>query len=216
MKNVKIWYLSDNGNGADIIEKIKKIGLKVEHVTDINKKLKLPQIGTNILIFDLKNKPLDSVIEFIKSNDSMYICQKFILLSKKDVSKAIDYPTDIPHTEFLVSPLNTREFILLLEKTVIVESYRDVLKYISNEANARIEAYENLMDINRSNILMPDNEKEKIQNFLDFEKTLAKKQTSLNNSIKKYTARRRKEMFFKPDNNQSEYIFSDLKEQEKQ
>ena len=102
---------------------------------------------------------------------------------------------NLMHVEFISRPVSDREFLLLLEKTILVERYREIMKYISEEAESRIEAFENLMDIKRKDIFASEEEKEGFKNILNYEKNLIKKQSDLNKAIREYTQKRQKEIF---------------------
>ena len=118
------------------------------------------------------------------------------------------------HVEFISRPIDRQMFMLLLEKSVIVERYREMMKYISREAGTRIEAYENLMDINRKDLFVTENEKNIFKNILVYEKNLLKRQEKLNNAIKEFALLRQKDMFDIKNRVRVEGMLSELRKQE--
>jgi hypothetical protein len=219
MESVSIWYLTDNNAGIEMTGKIKNIGLNVELINakTLNKVLKkqiIQDSNINIFIFDLINVGLSEILNLIREDQRLLDCQKFIVLNKVKIKEALDSSINFLHTEFLSRPLNRREFILLLEKSVIVERYREVMKYVSKEAEIRIGTYENLMDINRRELFVTDEEREDFKNILNYEKNLLKKHKDLNNAIREYTLLRQKEMFHNKNRIKAEEMLEELRRQE--
>ncbi len=219
MESVYIWYLTDNEAGVEITGRIKNIGLnvKLSNIKALGDALKnetVEESNINIFIFDFINIGLPDTLNLIREDQRLQDCQKFIVLNKIKIKKAVGSSINFLHTEFLSRPLNKREFILLLEKSVIVERYREVMKFVSKEAENRIGAYENLMDINRRELFITDEEKEDFKNILNHEKNLLKKHDELNNAIKEYTMLRQKELFHNKNRIKAEEMLEELRRQE--
>jgi hypothetical protein len=219
MESVYIWYLTDNDEGIDITDRIKNIGLNVKLINNkafsnsIKKEI-IQDSNINIFIFDFVNLDYDEILSVIRDDQRLQSYQKFIILNKTKIKEALNSSMNFLHTEFLSRPLIKREFILLLEKSLIVEKYREVMKYISKEAEARIGTYENLMDINRRELFVTDEEKEDFKNILNYEKNLLKKHNDLNNAIREYTLLRQKEMFHNKNRIKAEEMLEELRRQE--
>ena len=107
----------------------------------------------------------------------------------------LEEPVNVMHLEFVSSPIKVREFLLLLEKVILVEQYHVMMKYISKESEDRIEAYEGLMDINRKEIFDSLKEKKSFEKILRYEKNLQKEQTRLTNAIHDFTMVRKSDFF---------------------
>ncbi|MBN2400940.1 MAG: hypothetical protein JXN64_00930 [Spirochaetes bacterium] len=219
MESVYIWYLTDNDTGLEISNRIKNIGLNVKLINTktlkgVLEKEIIAESCINILIFDFENLDFSEILSIIRNDQRLQNYQKFIILNKTKIKEALNTTVSYMHMEFLSRPLNKREFILLLEKSVIVERYREVMKYISKEAEARIGTYENLMDINRRELFVTDEEKEDFKNILNYEKNLLKKQNDLNSAIKEYTLLRQKEIFHNKNRIKAEELLGELRRQE--
>jgi hypothetical protein len=219
MESVYIWYLTDNEEGLDITDRIKNIGLNVKlinnkAISNAIKKETILDSNINIFIFDFVNLDYIDILLVIRDDQRLQSYQKFIILNKTKIKEALNSSMNFLYTEFLSRPLNKREFILLLEKSLIVERYREVMKYISKEAEARIGTYENLMNINRRELFVTEEEKEDFKNILNFEKNLIKKQTDLNYAIREYTLLRQKEMFHNKNRIKAEEMLEELRRQE--
>ena len=101
-----------------------------------------------------------SLLEEIVKDERLQNFLKFIMIKKSQLKGLMKLNYNLMHLEFLNRPVDKRELLLLLEKSIIVERYREIMKFISKEAESRIEAYEGLMDINRKNVF--ESEKEKV------------------------------------------------------
>jgi hypothetical protein len=219
MERVYIWYLTDNDAGIDMTVRIKNIGLNVKLINSKTlgntfRKETIQDSNINIFIFDLISIDFSEILNLIREDQRLQDYQKFVVLNKTKIKEAMDSSMNFLHTEFLSRPLNKREFILLLEKSVIVERYREVMKYISKESEARIGMYENLMDINRRELFVTDEEKEDFKNILNYEKNLLIKNNDLNNAIREYTLLRQKEMFHNKSRIKAEEMLEELRRQE--
>ncbi|MFH0974468.1 MAG: hypothetical protein V1874_01655 [Spirochaetota bacterium] len=181
MEAVIIWYLTDNDEGKDTAKRIKNIGIDVKTipVKSLKKENILPE-NINIFIFDFTNLDLTKLFSLLSDDKCLQNFQKFVILDKKNIKEALNKAVGFLHTEFLSRPINKREFILLIEKSVIIERYREVMRLISEEAESRIKTYENILDINRRDIFKHGGGKQDFKNILKYEKNLGKK-PDLNN-----------------------------------
>ncbi len=215
MDKVHIWYITDNEPGRDIAGDIADIGLDVAIVAAKSlKKKDISPENINIFIFDLTDTDIQNTLSLIRDDQRLHPFPKYIILNKRKIKEALNTSISFLHTEFLSRPVHKREFILLLEKTVIVERYREVMKYISLEAVSRIETYENIININRRDIFVTDEEKESFKNIFFYEKNLMKKQLELNKSISEYTLLRQKEMFYDENKVKAEEMLEELRSRE--
>lgn len=215
MEKVNIWYLTDNDAGRNIGEGIINLGIKVNIVTDKNfKKNTIAGNSINIFIIDLLKKELSEIMSIIEQDDRLNNYPKFVFLPKKKIRQALNMSVRFLHVEFLSRPVDKREFALLLEKSIVVEKYRDMMKFISLDAEGRIETYENLMDISRRDLFVTDEVKEDFQGILNYEKKLMIKQSELNHAIKEYTLLRQKEMFYNKNRIIAEEMLDEFRRQE--
>ncbi|HOR94487.1 MAG TPA: hypothetical protein PLZ38_10980, partial [Spirochaetota bacterium] len=139
---------------------------------------------------------------------------KYLILFKKQIRKASQLSIDVMHLEILSRPIKKREFSLLLEKSIIVERYKEMLNLYSLEATERIEAYTNLLDINRKESFFDEKEKNIFSKIINFEKHILKEQKELNVAIANYTRLRQKELFDLKKRIDAEEMLSELRRKE--
>lgn len=215
MKNTKIWFLTDNQKSEQIAMKLNALGLDTEVIKKKTfRTIKTKQNELNFFIVDLEDQDYDKTVEMVNSEDKIKNFMKFIVVNRKDVRKACAESRNLLHAEILERPLREREILLIIEKTVIVEKFRDVMKQISHEAEERIETFESLVHIQKSNIFESDSEKEIFDNIVEYEKGLMTQQSKLNNAIKSFAENKQKELFEVKNLLHAEQMLDQLREKE--
>ncbi len=215
MEQVTIWYVADNESGIKLVNSITGLGLPLNLVT--GHKLAQANIKEdiiNIFIFDVIEVEPEELIADIKKDGRLQSFLKFIFIKKNQIKKITSLNYNLLHLEFLNRPVDRHEFMLLLEKSIIVERYREMMRFISKEAESRIEAYEGLMDINRKNVFSSDTEKAAFQKILDFEKNLMKEQSNLSAAIREFTLLRQIDKFEMQDRIKAEEMLTELRRKE--
>ena len=215
MEQVSVWYLTDNEHGEKLSESIRGLGLTVNLLRAVNfDDANVIEDEINIFIIDLQNiNPENLMTEMLKWHKLTGFL-KFVLFAKKDINNILKMSVNLFHLEYVARPVDKREFLLLLEKSIIVERYRELMKYISQEAEARIETYEGLMDINRKNIFSTDTEKKAFEKILHFEKGLMREQRKLNDAIKEFSVMRQKDLTDMKKRIHAEEMLADLRRKE--
>ncbi|HOO73026.1 MAG TPA: hypothetical protein PK926_14810 [Spirochaetota bacterium] len=215
MDQVTIWYFRDNNESDKLVEAVKGIGLSVSLISgyDVGN-ANINDHEINIVIIDIIDEAPGTILEKVSHDARIQSCLKFMFLPKKDIIAASKLSYNLIHVEFISRPVNPREFLLLLEKSVIVERYREIMKFISKEAETRIETYEGLMDINRKNIFESEKEKEAFEKILHYEKNLMREQSRLNRAIKDFTLLRQSEYFDMKSRIKAEEMLADLRRKE--
>jgi len=215
MDKVTVWYLRDNENGTKLVNAITGLGLTVNLITG-NKlhNANIVEDEINIFIFDIINTEPEQVIKEMTKDERLQSYLKFLMVKKSMVKEITKLNYNLMHLELLNRPVDMREFLLLLEKSIIVERYREIMKFISREAESRIEAYEGLMDINRKNVFESDKEKEAFEKILDFEKNLIRQQTNLSTAIRDFTLLRQMNLFDMRDRIKAEEMLAELRRKE--
>ncbi|MGL4370580.1 MAG: hypothetical protein ACRCUT_13040, partial [Spirochaetota bacterium] len=192
METVDIWYFTDNDAGKSAASSLDEIGLTLHTVSgalfDIPP---FKQSGVNLFIFDILSVPYSQLLDKIRGDARLQKVQKVIVLPFSDVESAAGNSRDILHLDFLSRPYNKREFILFLEKTAVVEKYREIMRSISQEAEGRIEAFESLMRVRKGDILETGEEKEVFDKIITFEKSLLDEQKKLNDAIRDFASVRK-------------------------
>ena len=215
MKQVIIWYLTDNESGNEFAAAIKDLGLNTHIVLDddfSNENISSDEI--NIFIVDFKQKNLSDIMSILRSDKRIHNYLKFVMLYKKQMRKAVNMSLNLLHVEFISRSINKKEFVLLLEKSVIVEQYREIMKYISKESEERIETFENLIDINRKDVFDSDSEKATFTKILEYEKNLMEEQERINKTMKMLTLLRQKEIFDVKNRVEAEEMVETLRRKE--
>ncbi len=215
MEQVSVWYLTDNEHGEKLSESIRGLGLTVNLLRAVNfDDANVIEDEINIFIIDLQNiNPENLMTEMLKWHKLTGFL-KFVLFAKKDINNILKMSVNLFHLEYVARPVDKREFLLLLEKSIIVERYRELMKYISQEAEARIETYEGLMDINRKNIFSTDTEKKAFEKILHYEKGLMREQRKLNDAIKEFSVMRQKDLTDMKKRIHAEEMLADLRRKE--
>ncbi len=212
MKSVNIWFLTDNTEGAKLAQAIKGMGLTVHIVKGAGfASSNIAVDDTNLFIVDVKKKKLPAIVALLRDDPRLNSFLKFVITSKRDIRKAVNISLNMMHIEFIARPVDNREFSLLLEKSVVVEKYKEMMKMFSKEAETRIGAFESLMDINRKEIFENDREKEAFEKILDYERHLVAEQSKLNNAIKEFTLLRQKDLFDLKNRVKAEEMLTELR-----
>ena len=215
MENVKIWYLTDNNHGLRVVEAVNGLGLTVKTVSNSDlADANIVEHDINIVIVDILNVEPEKLISRLSSDQRLHNLLKLMILKKKEIKKLTSSPLNIMHLELISRPVEIREFLLLLEKSIIVERYREILGFISSEAESRIETYEGLMDINRKGIFESEKEKQTFEKIITYEKNLIMEQSRLNRAIQEFSILRQNEVFDMRNRIRAEEMLSELRRKE--
>jgi len=215
VERVDIWYLADSVGGKKMAKTIQDLGLACTLVEGRDfSSCEIIAGNINIFIIDITALRPEQVFRLINDDSRLKEFLKFVIFNKKDIKSALKAGLNLLHVEILGRPLNKREFILLLEKSMVVERYREMMKYISRDAEERIETFESLMSINRRDFLVTEKEKEAFERIIHHEKHLMDEQKRLNSAIRDFTDLRRREMFDMKDRIRAEEILSELRRKE--
>jgi len=215
MERADIWYCTDNDKGKEIYETLKLLGLNIVLVEDKNfSSCNILPSQVNIFIIDLITVEFSEILSMLRKDERLHKFIKYLILFKKQIRKASQLSFDIMHLEILSRPIKKREFSLLLEKSIVVERYKEMLNLFSLEATERIEEYTNLLDINRKESFFDEKEKNIFSKIINFEKHILKEQKELNMAIANFTRLRQQELFDLKKRIDAEEMLSELKRQE--
>jgi len=215
MERADIWYCTDNDKGKEIYETLKLLGLNMVLVEDKNfSSCNILPSQVNIFIIDLITVEFSEILSMLRKDERLHKFIKYLILFKKQIRKASQLSFDIMYLEILSRPIKKREFSLLLEKSIVVERYKEMLNLFSLEATERIEEYTNLLDINRKESFFDEKEKNIFSKIINFEKHILKEQKELNAAIGNFTRLRQKELFDLKKRIDAEEMLSELKRQE--
>jgi hypothetical protein len=215
MEQVTIWYLKDNDSGMKLVNAITGLGLTINLISGYKlKSANIIEEEINILIYDFVDTAPDVILHEITKDARLQNFLKFIMIKKSQLKGLMKLNYNLMHMEFLNRPVDKRELLLLLEKSIIVERYREIMKLISKESESRIEAYEGLMDINRKNVFESEKEKQAFEKILAFEKNLIKEQSNLSCAIRDFTLLRQIDLFDMRDRIKAEEMLAELRRKE--
>ncbi|HNR90413.1 MAG TPA: hypothetical protein PKM65_18900 [Spirochaetota bacterium] len=215
MREVSIWYLTDNESGASIARGIGELGLQVRTITDGDfAKANIIADIINLFVIDLKGTDLESVIDIIKRDARINGFLKFVVLGKRQAKKVHQVAVNLLHVEYLTRPLGLREFTLLLEKTIVVEKYREIMKLISRDAQERIETYESLVGIGRRDAFDVSAHREVFERIIENERQLMAEQKKLNETLREVSLLRQAEMFDVRNRVKADEMLSELRRHE--
>jgi hypothetical protein len=215
MEQVTLWYLSDSNHLPSLSDEIKAMGLSVNNLKAKNfKEANITDSEINLFIIDLDDIPPLKILEMLASDHRLQSYIKFVIVNRKDLKEIKNASFNIIHIEFITRPVEKREFLLLLEKSIVVERYREIMKFVSSEAESRIETYEGILDINRKKVFETEKEKSAFEKILAYEKNLMKEQVQLSNAIRDFTILRQSEIFDMKSRINAEEMLAELRRRE--
>ena len=215
MESFNIIFVTDNEDGRNLADHICKIGIFVslydnfDNITDcLNQSKKL------LIVVDIRKTDANDLLNSISAISGIDSVVKYVLLDKKFIDGKLLKTDDIMNLELISRPIDGREFSLLLEKTLLVEKYRQMMTEISSESKSRVEIFELLMAISRKNSLGEGANREMLVQILDFEKNLMNEQLMINESIRKIALLRNMEFLEMKDRINAEEMLDQLRRQE--
>ena len=158
VENIMIWYFTDNESGKKTASAIEGLGLSVNLLETLNLAGVLTNVdyeGVNIFIFDMAEDAPQKIIDYCISEKKIRGFAKFVLLSKKNLKEALLISFNIDRLEFLSKPVNTDEFLLLLEKVIVIEYCR---KNIPANGLGALNLLEGFLSIGRKDVFDHKNE----------------------------------------------------------
>jgi hypothetical protein len=215
MEQVTLWYLSDREQAHGLSDEIKAMGLSINNLHGKNfKEANITDSEINLFIIDLNDVAPLKIFEMLTEDQRLQSFLKFVIINKKDLKDIKKASFNLIHVEFISRPVEKREFLLLLEKSIVVERYREIMKFVSSEAESRIETYEGILDINRKKVFETEKEKSAFEKILAYEKNLMKEQIQLSNAIREFTLLRQSEIFDMKSRINAEEMLAELRRRE--
>jgi hypothetical protein len=215
MNNIEILYFTDNKDGEALAARVSQMGVSVT-VCDFDNLEKLCENKTGycILIFDMEKKKPEQLIKHLSDTKSVENIIKLIITEKSDIDGVFFNAVHLLNLEFIIKPVDERSFMLLIEKTLLVEKYRQIMKLISEESESRIDVLECMLNIKRKDMFDEGTEKEIFIRILDFEKKLMEEHLSLNDSIRNIALYRNNEFIALKDRIKAEEMLNELRREE--
>lgn len=215
MEKLSVWYITDNGLGRSLAQDIKDLGIQVNVISLVDSlEANFIESVINFFIFDCTGCTPDEVMRHISGDHRLEGFTKFVILPKKGIRELSRNSYNLMHLEFISRPLDNGLFLLMLEKAMVAERFRELMKNISLESEARIEAFEGLLDINRKKVFQNDREKQNFESILDYEKNFLNEQSKLNEAISEFSYLRHNEIFELNQRINAEEMLGDLRRRE--
>lgn len=215
MNKIEILYFTDNKDGEGLAARVGQMGVSVT-VYDFGdvEKICEDKTGYCVLIFDLIKKKPEELIKYLSEIKSVQNIIKLIITENKDIEGVFFNAVHLLNLEFIIKPVDERSFLLLLEKTLLVEKYRHLMKFISDESESRIDVLECMLNIKRKDMYDEGTEKEIFIKILDFEKKLMEEHLNLNESIRNIALYRNSEFIALKDRVKAEEMLNELRREE--
>ena len=215
MNNIEILYFTDYKEGEALAARVGQMGVAVT-ISDFAEIEKLCENKTGycVLIFDLINKSPENLIKYLSEIKSVGNIIKLIITEKKDIDEVFFKAIHLLNLEFIIKPVDERSFMLLLQKTLLVEKYRQLMKLISDESESRMDVLECMLNIKRKDMFDEGTEKEIFIRILDFEKKLMEEHLNLNDSIRSIALQRNNEFMALKDRVKAEEKLNELRREE--
>lgn len=215
MNNIEILYFTDNKDGEALAARVSQMGVSVTicNFDNLEKHCE-NKTGYCVLIFDMEKKKPEHLIKHLSDTRSVENILKLIITEKKDIDGVFFNAVHLLNLEFIIKPVDERSFMLLIEKTLLVEKYRQIMKLISDESESRIDVLECMLNIKRKDMFDEGTEKEIFIRILDFEKKLMEEHLSLNDSIRNIALYRNNEFIALKDRIKAEEMLNELRREE--
>jgi hypothetical protein len=186
MSNViKVWYLSNNETGEKLFSQIKKLGIQADYfdISEISNIVPL-QEDVNVFVFDLVDLQTDFILDIVVQDERFKNSLKLCLLSKKQISEFHSKSYSSCKLELLQRPADNEMFLVLLEKSLLVELYRSELHSVSF-SNSKVYSFEGIMEINRKQPFKANAESLSFDSIIEFQSHFQEEQAKLKKEIKK-------------------------------
>jgi len=215
MNKIEILYFTDNKDGKALASRVEQMGVSVT-ISKLEEIEKIcdNQTGYCVLIFDLAKMKPEELIKRLSEIKSVENILKLIITEKKHIEGVFFNAIHLLNLEFIIKPVDERSFMLLIEKTLLVEKYRHLMKLISDESESRIDVIECMLNIKRKDMFDDGTEKEIFIKMLDFERKLIDEHLNLNDSIRSIAVYRNNEYIALKDRIKAEEMLNELRREE--
>lgn len=217
MTDARIHVLTDTNTGKVIITRISQLGFNPEILSDPSqlRKLEGSDDSLNILIVDISDEAAAGLIPDI--NDSrLENFLKFIVLDSCEECGNFYSSAHFFNIELFTRPVDIRAFLLLFEKMIFSERYRQLFRMISSESESRIQTAGNLLQSSGTGSDLQEREKERefFIKIIEFENRILEEHMKINDSIRHMALLRNTEYMVLEDRIRAEELLNELRRQE--
>lgn len=197
MKKVNVWLISDNFEGDAIAKAMENVDpdiqLNVCGPDHFNARM-LDFSMTNIAVLDVFVSSLEDILSFLAGHPELNQMLKYVVVEQAILHESLRTLDRIMHLEVIARPIEPREFALLIEKSLLVERYRELVDRLSSEYERRIASYESLLEINRESRNAGNDQISTFEKIAVFEKELLAEQRQLVAAIEDFASFSRRDV----------------------
>jgi len=210
MTDTEIIYISQNDKPDKLLQSMSNYGLSprwVNYRELKNLKFTIPCV----VIIDIDSQQLAGVLRELSGYDGFDDAIKFIFIDNPEFSVS---GCDLKNYDFIIRPVDSINLVLLIEKTILVDRYRNMMNLLSKESESRIGILEYLIKLRGSGEGDFSTERDMFLKILDLEKRLLQEQLNLNESIRNIALFRKNEYISMKDRIKAEELLAELRRKE--
>lgn len=154
MEGIKVFIVTDNNEGKKISKGFAELGTQVEEFSNLKRisKIDTEKYYVALLIVHLNDIDLHKSIQSLQKISDGSKILKFVFL-RRDLMRQIDSESfNILHLEFLLRPVRLAEFFLLMEKAIMAERFKVMLRESSINLKEQGEGFEYLFEVFRKKL----------------------------------------------------------------
>ena len=123
------------------------------------------------------------MLKLIEKNEFLQVGQKYVFTSEADAKKC----DSVSNIEVLQRPINSQEFVILLEKSAVIEKYREIVRSLSRRTDDSAETYESLLKVKQFYPFESETQKAALEKIIKYEQNMLSEQENLNIAIQEFT-----------------------------
>ncbi len=210
MTDTEIIYISQQNEENKILSSLIKYGFSTKWVNyKDTKNISFPH--PCVVVLDIDSNKLSYVLENLLTYKGFDEAIKLILVDNPDIPLS---DCNLKNYDFIMRPVDSVNLSLLIEKTVLVDRYRNMMSLLSKESESRIGILEHIINLRGSGDSDFSTERDLFLKVLDLEKKLLQEQLSLNESIRNIALFRKNEYISMKDRIKAEELLADLRRKE--
>jgi len=210
MTDTEIIYISQQNEENKILSSLIKYGFSTKWVNyKDTKNISFPH--PCVVVLDIDSNKLSYVLENLLTYKGFDEAIKLILVDNPDIPLS---DCNLKNYDFIMRPVDSVNLSLLIEKTVLVDRYRNMMGLLAKESESRIGILEHIINLRGSGDSDFSTERDLFLKVLDLEKKLLQEQLSLNESIRNIALFRKNEYISMKDRIKAEELLADLRRKE--
>jgi hypothetical protein len=211
MNNISIFIVTDNDEGKLIFHELKFLETDISMAPlkkMVSNKGNQSEIG--ILIIHLEDTPLATILQSFQKQNVPEKWLKFVFLKHRNLKGLKLDNFHFFHLEFLQRPVRINEFLLLVEKSILTEKYKLLLKETPVWLQEKGESLENIYDTLRKKLIDEDSSSSKVfAKIINLQQKLDEETDKYQKAIEKFSGRKKRNLVLE-NNEQSGAILESL------